>query len=135
MLSLTDAQMNAWLAQFIWPFARILALLGTAPLFGESTIPRQSKIGLAFVLTVAISPALNIPTDIPVSSYTGLMILTQQVLIGIAMGFTMRLVFAAAQNELAADAVPLALRVPISGRAKVVDDVDTISKVEGIGFR
>ncbi len=98
MLSLTDAQMNAWLAQFIWPFARILALLGTAPLFGESTIPRQAKVGLAFVLTVAISPTLNIPIDIPVSSYTGLMILTQQVLIGIAMGFTMRLVFAAVQT-------------------------------------
>ena len=98
MLQLTDAQLNAWLAQFLWPFARMLALIGAAPLFGESTIPRQVKIGLAFMLTVAIGPSLDIPTDIPVASYTGLLVLGQQVLIGTAMGFTMRLVFAAVQT-------------------------------------
>lgn len=97
MLSLTDTQLNGWLAQFLWPFVRILALIATAPLFGESTIPRHVKIGLAFVLAVAVLPTLPVPLDIPVASFTGLLILVQQVLIGIAMGFTMKLVFAAAQ--------------------------------------
>ena len=98
MLSLTDAQLNAWLVQFLWPFVRILALVGAAPLFAESSIPPQVKIGLAFMLTVVIGPTLDIPRDIPVASYTGLLILAQQVLIGTAMGFTMRLVFTAVQT-------------------------------------
>jgi len=98
MFSVTDAQLTGWLTQFLWPFVRILALIASAPLFGESSIPHRAKIGLAFVLTVAIAPTLAPPPPIGLSSFAGLWILVQQILIGIAMGFTMRLVFAAAQT-------------------------------------
>ena len=98
MLSVTDAQLTAWLGQFLWPFVRVLALIATSPLFGESTIPRQAKIGLAFALTAAVAPTLPAPPVIPLSSFTGLLVLVQQLLVGVAMGFTMRLAFAAAQT-------------------------------------
>ena len=57
MFSFTLEQLNGWVGQFLWPFVRILALVGTAPLFSESLIPVKVKVGLSFVLAVAISPA------------------------------------------------------------------------------
>jgi flagellar biosynthetic protein FliR len=97
MLSVTSDQLYGWLTQFIWPFARIAALVATAPLLGETPIPRQAKIGLAVVLTFAIAPTLAPMPAIAPASLDGLLILGQQTLIGIAMGFTMRLIFVAAQ--------------------------------------
>ena len=49
MFSFTIEQLNGWIGQFIWPFVRILALIGTAPLFSESTVPVKVKVGLASV--------------------------------------------------------------------------------------
>lgn len=98
MLTFTLEQLNGWIGQFLWPFVRILALVGTAPLFSESTVPVKVKVGLAFVLAIAVSPALGPMPLIAPGSFAGLWMVMQQVLIGIAMGFTMRLVFAAAQT-------------------------------------
>ncbi|MGN6662520.1 MAG: flagellar biosynthetic protein FliR, partial [Achromobacter mucicolens] len=98
MFSFTLEQLNGWVGQFLWPFVRILALVATAPLFSESLIPVKVKIGLAFVLAVAIGPALDAMPPVAPGSYAGLWMVMQQVLIGIAMGFTMRIVFAAVQT-------------------------------------
>ena len=98
MIAFTQQQLDGWLLQFLWPFVRILALVGTAPLFSESSVPVRVKVGLAFVLTVAIVPGLPAPPPIPPGSFAGLWLLAQQVLIGLAMGFTMRVVFAAVQT-------------------------------------
>ncbi|MCD0506130.1 flagellar biosynthetic protein FliR [Bordetella petrii] len=98
MFEFTQQQLDAWLLQFVWPFARILALVGSAPLFSESTIPTRVKVGLAFMLTAAVAPGLPPPPAIPPSSFAALLLLAQQVLIGVAMGFAMRVVFAAVQT-------------------------------------
>ncbi|BDC28692.1 Flagellar biosynthetic protein fliR [Bordetella parapertussis] len=98
MIAFTMEQLNGWLAQFLWPFVRILALVGAAPLFSESTIPTRVKIGLAFMLTIAVAPAIGPMPAVPPSSYAGLFLLGQQVLIGIALGLSMRVVFAAVQT-------------------------------------
>lgn len=98
MVSFTLEQLYGWLAQFLWPFIRVLALFGTAPLFGESSIPARAKVGLAAILTVAIAPTVGPLPDVSPGSFDGLFIVAQQVLIGIAMGLTMRVAFAAAQS-------------------------------------
>ncbi|HEY2257796.1 MAG TPA: flagellar biosynthetic protein FliR, partial [Variovorax sp.] len=36
MFEVTSAQLTAWMMSFLWPFVRMLALVGTAPIFGES---------------------------------------------------------------------------------------------------
>lgn len=98
MFNFTIEQLNGWMAQFLWPFVRILALVGASPLFSESTIPVKVKIGLSFMLAAAIAPGLPAMPPVSPSSFEGLLLLAQQVLIGVAMGFTMRLVFAAVQT-------------------------------------
>lgn len=97
MISITSAQLSAWLGAFIWPFFRILALVGSAPIFGNPIVPVRVKVGLAAVLTIILSPILgNMPAVEP-GSAIGLLILAQQVVIGVAMGFTMRIIFTAVE--------------------------------------
>lgn len=97
VFTVTSEQWAAWMAAFIWPFVRMLALISTAPIFGESSIPRRVKVGLAAILAIVLSPTLGPMPTTPVVSVGGLWVMTQQVLIGGAMGFCMRMVFTAVQ--------------------------------------
>ena len=101
MISVTSMQLEAWLAAFIFPLARILALVASAPVIGNKQVPARVKVGLSMLITFLIAPTLNIPADIEASSGPGLFILLQQILVGLAMGFSMRLVFTAI--EMAGD--------------------------------
>lgn len=95
MISVTSAQLSAWLALFIFPFTRILALIASSPVLGNKQIPARVKIGLALMLTVIIAPTLSIQPDIEPASALGFFVLMQQILAGLAIGFTMRLIFSA----------------------------------------
>ncbi|OGB03861.1 MAG: flagellar biosynthetic protein FliR [Burkholderiales bacterium RIFCSPHIGHO2_12_FULL_61_11] len=97
IISVTSEQLSVWMVAFLWPFVRMLALISTAPIFGEATVPRTAKIGLAALLAMVIAPTLGELPAVPLVSASGLWILIQQVLIGAAMGFSMRLVFALVQ--------------------------------------
>lgn len=97
VFSVGSAEMSAWLTAFLFPFVRMLALISAAPVFGESVVPRQVKVGIAVVLAVVLGPTLGPMPNVPIVSPAGLWIILQQVIIGAAMGFTMRLVFAAVQ--------------------------------------
>ena len=95
MISFTDAQLNAWLISFIWPLTRILGLIMVAPVFGHRAVPGRVKIGLGIFIALIIAPTLPPMPDVGLGSWHGLFILVQQLLIGIAIGFIMRIVFAA----------------------------------------
>lgn len=75
--------------------ARILALVSTAPVFGNRGIPRRIRLGLGLALTMAIAPLAGPIPDVSPSSYEGLLVLIEQIVIGTAMGLAMRVVFAA----------------------------------------
>ncbi len=97
MISLTDAQLNAWLINFIWPLTRILGLIMVAPVFGHRAVPARVKIGLGIFIALIIAPTLPPMPDVELGSWHGLLILVQQLLIGVAIGFIMRVVFAAVE--------------------------------------
>ncbi len=97
MISLTDAQLNTWLINFIWPLTRILGLIMVAPVFGHRSVPGRVKIGLGVFIALIIAPTLPPMPDVGLGSWHGLFILVQQLLIGIAIGFIMRIIFAAVE--------------------------------------
>jgi flagellar biosynthesis protein FliR len=97
MISVTDAQLNAWLASLLWPLARILGLVMAAPVLGHGTIPARVKIGLGVFITLIIAPTLPPLPAVPLMSPGGLFTLIMQVLIGVAMGLVMRLAFSAVE--------------------------------------
>ena len=97
VFSVTSEQLSVWIVAFFWPFVRMLALISTAPLFSEHAVPRTAKVGLAALLAIVIAPTLGALPSVPLVSAGGFWILIQQVLVGAAMGFSMRLVFAIVQ--------------------------------------
>jgi flagellar biosynthetic protein FliR len=97
MISFTSAQFDAWLAAFFWPLTRVAGVLAAAPVFGQMRIPTRVRIGFALAITLAIVPTL--PEVVPISptSATGMLVLATQFVIGLAIGFALRLVFAAVE--------------------------------------
>jgi flagellar biosynthetic protein FliR len=93
VITVTTAQLNAWLALLLFPFARILALLATAPLTGNAQLPAPVKIGLAILITAVVAPTLPAAAVDP-GSGAGLLLLARESALGIAMGLAMRVVFA-----------------------------------------
>jgi flagellar biosynthetic protein FliR len=107
VLTLTSLEINAWIAGLLWPLTRILGMLASAPLFGHASMPNQVKVILGVLLALIIAPTVpNIPAVDPMS-YAGLLILLQELLVGLGMGFAMRLVFAAIEyaGELASSSM------------------------------
>lgn len=95
MISFTYEQLSTVIAAVLWPFSRLLALTMSAPLFGDTTIPATVKISLAALLALAISPTLGPMPAVSPFSFDGLWIIAQQVMIGAALGWVMRIVFSA----------------------------------------
>jgi flagellar biosynthetic protein FliR len=54
MITFTSAELNTWIAAFLWPLTRILGLISTAPLFGNVSVPARVKIVLAIMLALII---------------------------------------------------------------------------------
>jgi flagellar biosynthesis protein FliR len=97
MITLSSAVLNTWIAAFLWPLTRILGLIATAPLFGNLSVPVRVKLALGIMLTLVIAPTVPaLPAADPMS-LAGLLITIQQLVIGLAMGFAMRIVFAAVE--------------------------------------
>jgi len=94
MLNVTSDQWLQWLTMYFWPLLRVLALIMTAPVLSESRIPRRVKLGLGVVITIVIAPTLPATQDVPIVSVDALWLAMQQILIGVALGFTMQFAFA-----------------------------------------
>lgn len=95
MISFTEAQLLAWLNPLFWPFVRCLALFGGMPMFSQRNVPLRLRVGLALFISVAAQPSLPAIPPLPLDSPPLLtLLLAQQLLIGLSMGFAVRLVFA-----------------------------------------
>lgn len=103
MVPINGEQLEMWIAAFLWPFIRILAMLATAPVFDNRTVQRRTRVALAAIIAMLMMPIL--PTPPTLSSAQAVPVLIQQILIGVSMGFSMRLVFAA--FEMAGDLLGL----------------------------
>ena len=95
MITFTEAQLNAWIAPLLWPFLRALALFSALPIFNRQSVPLRLRIGLAGFIAFAAQPALPTMPVVPLDSMLALTLVAQQVLIGVTIGFAVRVVFAA----------------------------------------
>ncbi|MBU6459461.1 MAG: flagellar biosynthetic protein FliR [Proteobacteria bacterium] len=86
--------LKSWMA-IMWPFLRILAMLAADPVLGNTAIPVRVKIGLAGFLSLLLVPILPVPPFVDPGSPEGLLLMAQQILIGLAMGLSVRIVFVA----------------------------------------
>lgn len=88
-------QLGAWMEAFFWPFLRIGALFLAAPIFGARTVPVRVRIVLAVLITILVTPSAGPTPDFAVVSPVGVLIILQQLAIGLVMGFILQLMFGA----------------------------------------
>jgi len=95
MISFTSAQLDAWLAAFLFPLARIFALLASAPFFNNVAQPQRIRLMAGLVITIALVPVLPPMPAVSPGSWVGFAIIAQQIMIGLMLGFTLRIAFSA----------------------------------------
>jgi flagellar biosynthetic protein FliR len=95
VISFTTVQLSAWIASFLWPLTRILGLVSAAPVFGNTGVPMLIKLTLGVTLALIVAPVIPPVPSVDPTSWPGLLIAAQEMLIGASMGFSLRLVFAA----------------------------------------
>jgi len=87
----------------VWPFLRVLAMFTSAPVFSSRTFPVRARIALAFFVALAAQPFLGTQPVISIGGPDAAAAVLQQVGVGLAIGFVIRVVFAAV--ELAGEVI------------------------------
>jgi len=90
----TSAEISSWIGTFFWPFVRIAAMLTIAPIFGARMVPVRARLVIALLLTWLVIPLLPPMPAIDPLSASSVLVTIQQMLIGMAIGFSLQLVFA-----------------------------------------
>jgi flagellar biosynthetic protein FliR len=97
VLYLAAADVNTWIAGLLWPLTRILGLIAAAPAVRQQPDSAHCQAGAGRADGLVIAPTIpGVPAADPMS-WAGLLILAKELLTGVAMGFAMRIVFAAVE--------------------------------------
>ncbi len=97
MLTFSEADLLAWITPLIWPFLRALALFTALPVLGTRSVPLRVRIALAAFIAFAAQAMLPAMPAVALDSPQAVLLVAQQVFIGLAMGFAVRIVFAAVE--------------------------------------
>ena len=113
MLTFTEAQVLEWIAPLLWPFLRVLALFGALPVLAQRGVPMRARIGLAFLVAFCAQASLPAMPVVTLDSAQGLLTVVQQLVIGISLGFAVRIVFSGV--ELAGEIIGLQMGLNFAG--------------------
>ncbi|QIQ41139.1 MAG: flagellar biosynthetic protein FliR [Buchnera aphidicola (Aphis urticata)] len=93
MLTFNNLQLVTIISNFFWPLVRILSFFSTVPVFNDQHINKKTKIVLSILISWIVFPFLP-QVKIQLFSLVGLLLLLEQILIGITLGFTCQFLFA-----------------------------------------
>jgi flagellar biosynthetic protein FliR len=105
VISLSEAQLAAWISPIFWPFIRVLAVFTSAPIFSNRAFTVRARVALAFLVALASQASLPQAEIIGFNDPRALGVLMQQIGVGLCIGFAVRVVFTAV--ELAGEVVGL----------------------------
>jgi len=97
MLTFTEADVLGWVTPILWPFLRVLALFSALPVIGQAGVPMRVRVGLAFLIAFCAQASLPAMPVVALDSAVGVLVVLQQVLIGLSLGFAVKIVFVAVQ--------------------------------------
>jgi flagellar biosynthetic protein FliR len=113
VITFTEAQLMGWINPLLWPFLRALALFSALPVLGTRNVPVPVRIGLAGLIAVAAQPTLPASMVVDLNSAVALSLVVQQAVIGLSLGFAVRLVFASI--EFAGEIIGLQMGLNFAG--------------------
>jgi len=93
VIGISESQLLEWLSPILWPFFRVLAVFTAAPIFSSRAFPVRTRIALAFFIAFAAQASLNAQPIIDINGPGALGAVIQQVGVGLAIGFAVRIVF------------------------------------------
>ncbi len=108
--------------EFILPFTRIAALFSVAPVISSPFIPLRIKVAIAVVITMFLQPLQETVNTFDIFTLEGVIHLGLQILIGLLMGFILRLVF----NALTIAGENIAVTMGL-GFAQITDPVNGVT--------
>lgn len=91
-LIISDEQLSQFIGTYIWPMLRISAFYLAIPVIGARTVPARLRVILTLFTTLLIAPVLPAAPVTSMLSAQGFMMIIQEVLIGLALGFCMQVV-------------------------------------------
>ncbi len=98
-MNFTDEQLINLVSSYFWPFTRIAAFIAVVPIFGARIVPTRIRLMIAIALTMVIVPILPPPSAaVNPLGVDGLLTTAAQVMIGLAMGFAVKLIFSAIET-------------------------------------
>lgn len=92
-VSLNEQQLQSLLTTYFFPFVRIIGMIMVAPVFSASMVMPRVRILVAVGLTLILVPLIPPPSHVTLFSVSGAIVTAQQLVIGIAMGFALQMVF------------------------------------------
>jgi flagellar biosynthetic protein FliR len=113
MLTFTDTQVLAWITPILWPFLRVLAMFGSLPVFSQRGVPVRVRVALAFLVAFCAQATLPEAPPIPLDSPAAALAVVQQLLVGLSLGFAVRVIFAAI--EFAGEVIGLQMGLNFAG--------------------
>jgi len=91
-LVVNEAQINQFIGQYLWPLMRISAFYFAVPVIGARTVPARIRIMLSLFTALLVVPLLpNAPT-VSFMSVEGMLMMTKEIIIGLALGFALQIV-------------------------------------------
>jgi len=84
-----------WVEGLFIPLARILGFIAIAPVFGHRGITMTIKIMIGIVLAGVIIPAIPAAPRVDLVSAQGVLVIGQQMIVGLALGLMMQILFTA----------------------------------------
>ncbi|WP_312516747.1 flagellar biosynthetic protein FliR [Massilia sp.] len=78
-----------------WPFCRIMAMMSTAPVLGDGTVPIPVRALLAVVLSFLMLPLTRASAMPDPFSLTGVLVMFEQAVIGAVLGLALQFAMAA----------------------------------------
>lgn len=113
---LAGTEITAMIGAYLWPLFRIGAMFMVVPIIGSNSVPTRIRMMMTLAVTSIVVPVLPHTTAIDPFSLASLFIIFQQVIIGVAMGFTLVLAF----NALVTGGQVIAMQMGL-GFASMVD--------------
>lgn len=97
-MSISYDQIVREFSWYLLPFFRIAAFIMAAPILSTGSVPMQIRVLVAVGLCLAIFPSLTPGANVDPVSLQMLLLIFQQILIGISLGFVLQIIFGAVVN-------------------------------------
>jgi flagellar biosynthetic protein FliR len=94
-LTLNAADISMWVGRMWWPVLRVSGFVLTAPIASETVVPRMVKIVLTLALAFLLAPMVQVPVGLSIFSAAGMLAAVIELLIGVAIGMVVQLMFEA----------------------------------------